>query len=88
MLYRIAQEAIHNTVKHARATTIDLSLTTHDGRIKLDIADNGRGFDASGTFPGHLGLVSMRERATRAGGDLTIDSSSGEGTRVRVEVPV
>jgi PAS domain S-box-containing protein len=88
MLYRIAQEAMHNTVKHARATTIELSLEARDDRLQLDIADNGRGFDSNGTFPGHLGLVSMRERATRAGGELTIESTPGVGTRVHVEVPV
>ncbi|HYI14168.1 MAG TPA: PAS domain S-box protein [Thermomicrobiales bacterium] len=87
MLYRIAQEAMHNTVKHARATTIDLRLTNDDGCLLLDIMDNGRGFDTSGSFPGHLGLISMRERAERACGTLTITSTPGSGTHVHVEVP-
>jgi signal transduction histidine kinase len=86
-LYRIAQEAMHNTVKHARATTIELRLAACDGRLLLDVIDNGRGFDADGSFPGHLGLVSMRERAARAGGTLSISSAPGNGTRVRVEAP-
>jgi len=86
MLYRIAQEAMHNTVKHARATAITVRLSTHDGSVTLDITDNGRGFDPNGTFPGHLGLISMRERAARAGGTLTITSAPGEGTSVTVQV--
>jgi PAS domain S-box-containing protein len=86
MLYRIAQEAMHNTVKHARATTIDLRLTTNNGRLLLDVIDDGRGFDTGGSFPGHLGLVSMRERAERAGGAVSVTSSPGSGTHVHVEV--
>ena len=87
MLYRIAQEAMHNTVKHARATAIELSFTTDDGRLLLDVTDNGRGFDSGGSFPGHLGLVSMRERAERVGGVVSISSTPGQGTRVHVAVP-
>jgi PAS domain S-box-containing protein len=87
-LYRIAQEAMHNTTKHARAATIDVRLAFRDGRVELAIADDGRGFDAEGTFPGHLGLTSMRERAVRLGGVCTIESALGHGTRVRVVLPV
>ncbi len=86
-LYRIAQEAIHNTVKHARAASIDLRLTESGRRLVLDIVDDGRGFDASGSFPGHLGLVSMRERAARIGGTVTVSSEPGTGTRIHVVVP-
>jgi signal transduction histidine kinase len=86
MLYRIAQEAMHNTVKHARATAIDLRLANDDGKLALEVIDDGRGFDPSGSFPGHLGLVSMRERATRLGGEVTITSAPGSGTAVRVTV--
>ncbi len=86
MLYRIAQEAMHNTVKHARASTIDLRLSSDNGCLTLDIVDDGRGFDTSGAFPGHLGLVSMRERAAGAGGTVSITSAPGSGTHVHVEV--
>ena len=87
VLYRVAQEAMHNTVKHARATTIDLRLSAEDGRLLLDVSDDGRGFDTDDSFPGHLGLVSMRERAERAGGTVSISSVPGNGTQVHVEVP-
>src|SRR5690606_33714417 len=56
MLYRIAQETLHNAVKHAQARTLRLSLWQRAGGIKLVISDDGVGFDPSGLFPGHLGL--------------------------------
>ncbi len=85
-LYRIAQEALNNTVKHAKATRVDLRLVCGEDGVALEIQDNGQGFDPSGSFPGHLGLRSMRERIERLGGALTIESAPGQGTRVRAEV--
>jgi signal transduction histidine kinase len=67
-LYRIAQESLHNIVKHARASTVALRLcapTPQTPVLALDIRDDGVGFDPTGAFPGHLGLRSMRERAAR-----------------------
>ncbi len=87
-LYRIAQEALNNTVKHARATRVTLRLAPDDGALLLEVRDDGRGFDPSAPFPGHLGLRSMRERAAALGGDISIESALGEGTRVRARVPV
>ncbi len=87
-LYRIAQEAMHNTVKHARATQVQLSLAREDGCVRLVVQDNGRGFDASGSFPGHLGMHTMRDRAERLGGTFEITSAPGEGVRIVVCVPV
>ena len=87
-LYRIAQEATHNTVKHARAERIDIRLTGDAGEVALDVEDNGVGFDTSADFPGHLGLRSMRERVARFGGTVEIDSAPGRGTAVRVRIPV
>jgi signal transduction histidine kinase len=87
-LYRIAQEALHNIVKHAEATRVDLSLTCRGAEVVLEVRDNGRGFDPAGDFPGHLGLKSMRERALRAGGLLSVRSSPGAGTTVRAVVPL
>lgn len=87
-LYRIAQEAMHNTLKHARATRIDLRLERTDAGIALDVRDNGSGFDASGAFPGHLGLRSMRERVKRLSGTLALESAPGQGTHVHVLVPM
>jgi signal transduction histidine kinase len=87
MLYRIAQEALHNTVKHARASRVELCLTQRPDGIELLIADDGVGFDPSGSFPGHLGLRSMRERAARHGASIEIESPPGTGVRTRVVVP-
>lgn len=86
-LYRIGQEAMHNTVKHARATTIELSLQATSDGIVLVVRDDGAGFDTGGSFPGHLGLRSMRERATRLGGDVKMESKPGHGTVVRARIP-
>jgi PAS domain S-box-containing protein len=87
-LYRIAQEALHNTVKHARAEAVDLKMECDPGCITLTIADDGAGFDPEGDFPGHLGLRSMRERAARLGGTLEIESAPGKGTRIRARIPL
>jgi signal transduction histidine kinase len=86
-LYRIAQESMHNTVKHAQARWIGLRLDTTASGLVLEIVDDGKGFDTSGSFPGHLGLISMRERMTNLGGTLTVDSQPGEGTTVRAQLP-
>jgi PAS domain S-box-containing protein len=66
-LYRVAQEALHNTVKHAEASRADLRLHLVDGKVSLEVRDNGKGFEATGSFPGHLGLHSMRERVRSLG---------------------
>ncbi len=85
---RIAQEAMHNTVKHARATHVRVALTCDDAALTLRIEDNGAGFDPTGTFAGHLGLRSMRERAAKLGGAIDIDSTPGAGARITVRIPV
>jgi signal transduction histidine kinase len=86
-LYRIAQEALHNIAKHARARVVDITLQSLPGGVRLEICDDGVGFDPLGDFPGHLGLKSMRERAERMGGQLHVDSAVGAGTRLRAEIP-
>jgi len=86
-IYRIAQEAMHNTVKHAHATHVDLRLEQTPGEIKMEIRDNGVGFDPTASFPGHLGLQSMRERVTNLGGTFQIESMPGQGTTLRACVP-
>jgi PAS domain S-box-containing protein len=86
-LYRIAQEALHNIVKHARARQVEMRLTTEQGLVSLEIDDDGIGFDARGQFPGHLGLQSMRERAESLGGSFIIKSFAGKGTRINVQIP-
>jgi signal transduction histidine kinase len=88
-LYCVAQEALSNTLKHAQATRVTVSLGQCNGRIALEISDDGRGFDP--TFArqgGGFGLRGVEERAAQWGGTLTIDSCPGQGTRIRVEVPL
>jgi PAS domain S-box-containing protein len=87
-LYRIAQEALNNIVKHARASRVEVRLELADGSVRLEIGDNGEGFDPQGEFPGHLGLRSMRERAEKAGGTLAVESTPGQGTRILIRIPV
>jgi PAS domain S-box-containing protein len=86
-LYRVAQEALHNTVKHARATNVKLKLEESPEGFTLGISDDGVGFDSRKEFPGHLGLKSMRERATRLGGALEVASEPGQGVRIIARVP-
>jgi signal transduction histidine kinase len=85
-LYRIAQEALNNTVKHARASRVEIYLRCLDGRtgIELSVRDDGRGFDAAEIAPDRLGLGILRERAQAIGAELEIRSQPGEGTRVGV----
>jgi len=86
-LYRIAQEALHNTVKHARAANVTIKLGRDFEGITLELSDDGVGFDANGDFPGHLGLKSMRERVSRQSGTLEIASGPGKGVRIFARVP-
>ncbi len=86
-LFRIAQEALNNTAKHARASHVELRLESAGEALVAEIRDDGAGFDAGGQFPGHLGLRSMRERASRLGGAVEIISSAGQGTIVRAMIP-
>ncbi len=81
-IYRVAQEAIENAVRHARAKTLSVHLV-HNGQTTLIVADDGIGFDVkSSASSGHFGLVGMRERAALAGGRLSVESQPGKGTRV------
>ena len=87
-LYRIAQEALNNVLKHAQAHAITLSLHQANGAIVLEVTDDGRGFAITTTQPrSGMGLRSMEERAAHLGGTFTVRSAPGAGTRVRVEVP-
>jgi signal transduction histidine kinase len=85
---RIAQEAMHNTVKHARATQVTLRLRQHNGALELEVEDDGRGFDPTQPYAGHLGLRSMRERAAKLGGEISMESAPGDGARIRVSIPL
>ena len=86
-LYRIAREALHNIVKHAHASTVLLRLNRQNDELVLEVRDDGRGFDPTGLFPGHLGLRSIQERATRLGGTCSLESTPTQGTRLCVRMP-
>jgi signal transduction histidine kinase len=86
---RIANEALHNALRHATPEHVLVALTSHDGQFQVEVTDDGIGFE-----PGraelrsrHLGLTSMEERARELGGRLEIRSSPGSGTTVRLQVP-
>lgn len=83
-LYRIAQEALNNVVKHAKPTQVTVSLRYVGGQVELVIADNGRGFDPAQVPPGRLGLDILRERAASIGASLQIASRPDQGTQVQV----
>jgi signal transduction histidine kinase len=89
-LLRIAQEALHNAVQHAHAGRVDVRLRRDDGRLLLEVEDDGVGFDpdAAELRSRRLGLTSMEERAQRLGGTLEIRSARGAGTTVRLETPL
>ncbi|WP_218146315.1 GAF domain-containing sensor histidine kinase [Geodermatophilus ruber] len=95
-LYRIVQEALHNVVKHARATEVDVRIArpAHGGGLQVEVVDNGCGGDPGtdpaprrGASQGSLGLVSMRERAERWGGRLRAGPRPFGGWRVEVVLP-
>ena len=84
-LYRVAQEALHNALRHAGASSVRVSLARTPRQVVLEVSDDGHGF-APDAPSGGLGLASMRERAAAAGGALTIRSTA-KGTTVRMTVP-
>jgi signal transduction histidine kinase len=85
-LYRIAQEALHNVVRHAQASTVTLRLAREDSHILLEVCDDGTGFDPESNFSGHLGLQSMKERVAELNGTLTIQSTPENGTTISVRL--
>lgn len=88
-VYRIADEAVTNAVRHAGAGAVAIGLGRVGGRLQLEVRDDGKGFDPRRhEANGHHGLVGMEERAAIAGGSLTIESQPGAGTVVRFEVEV
>ncbi|MFF3766560.1 GAF domain-containing sensor histidine kinase [Streptomyces sp. NPDC001922] len=86
---RVAQEALHNALRHSAADEVAVSLARHGQGAVLRVADDGRGFDPSAVRRAgrHLGLVSMRDRASGVGGGLTVESEPGRGTVIEMEVP-
>ena len=86
-LFAIGREALANVVRHAEATVAHIRVEATRDQVVVEISDDGRGFDPHDGHPGHFGLESMRSRAVEVGGRLTIASSPGWGTVVRVRVP-
>lgn len=92
-LFRIYQEALNNTLRHAQADRVQVTFRYHLEQVELSVSDNGRGFVVPRQWvnlarKGHYGLVGMRERAEALGGQLEVISAPGEGTRYTVRVPL
>jgi signal transduction histidine kinase len=87
-LFRVAQEGVTNALKHAQARRIEIILTFRPEAVELRVNDDGCGFDpAAGATNGHFGLRGMRERARALEAELTLDSTPGHGTRLRLTLP-
>ncbi len=86
VVLRVAQEALHNALRHSGASEVAAKLSHEGGRLVLTVHDNGSGFEHGETRG--LGLVSMRDRAESVGGRMSVESAPGRGTTVRVEVDV
>jgi signal transduction histidine kinase len=91
-LFRIVQEATNNVAKHSEASRVRLSFSYAQDVIRIVVSDDGKGFDMDGggarVFDDHVGLAGMRERVSLLDGEMSIDSNPGEGTTVRVEIPL
>ncbi|MEU8268769.1 GAF domain-containing sensor histidine kinase [Sphaerisporangium sp. NPDC049002] len=83
---RVAQEALHNALRHANASSIEVCLQTEGSRLRLEVSDDGEGFEVETPTTRGLGLLSMRDRAEAAGGSLLVSSEPGAGTTVRLDV--
>lgn len=88
-LYRIAQEVLNNSLKHAEANKVVVSLRAHDGQAELEITDNGKGFEYDAVKDhGGMGLNNIRERTESLGGNVSMISKPGAGTQIRLRVPL
>ena len=91
--FRVAQEALTNVAKHAKARHVTVELTTNDEQLHLSVRDDGVGFDVAGVrqqavLGASLGLLSMEERATLAGGGVQYHANPGQGAEVHAWFPV
>jgi len=90
-VFRICQEALSNVLRHAQAESVLVQMEADDRELRIDIEDDGKGFDPAGPGPGdrpHYGLLGIRERAEILGGTARIESSPGQGTHLTVRVPL
>jgi hypothetical protein len=91
MLFRVAQEALTNAIKHGHAQRVAVGLKASNAAVTLTVRDNGKGFDPSeqlARVTSQMGLRVMREMTVSAGGTFTLDSGRGKGTTVRVSLPL
>jgi signal transduction histidine kinase len=86
-IYRLVQEALTNTVKHAKASRVEIQVVEAERHVTVTVADDGIGFDPDAVADG-FGLLGMRERVTLVDGTLTVESGAGSGTTVRCRLPV
>jgi two-component system sensor histidine kinase UhpB len=91
-LFRIAQEAINNIVRHSQATFAEISLVQKEKRVVLNVVDNGLGFDPDSVMEKavqshHMGILGMQERAKLIGGSIELAATPGKGTRIQISVP-
>ena len=92
-IFRIVQEALRNVEKHAQASKVEVAVEFDEGKTRVSICDNGKGFDLGGSLAelprvGKLGLAGMQERARLLGGDMKIESEPGKGTSITIEAPI
>ncbi len=89
LVYHIAREGVMNSLKHARATDMWISVRETGDNIELELQDNGVGFDTNAPGPeGHFGMAMMRERAQVGGGTIEVESAPGEGATITVRFPI
>jgi signal transduction histidine kinase len=85
-VYRVAQEALSNAARHAAAGCVEVALATENGRVRLSVIDDGRGFDPAAVADTRYGLRGLRERAEMIGGELLVESTKDKGTKVALEM--
>jgi len=87
-VYRVVQEALTNCAKHSSATHVEIRVGQAEGQLRLEASDNGKGFSQDARVVAGLGILGMRERVAALGGELSIESAPGEGTRMWVRLPL
>lgn len=86
-IVRCFQEGIHNAIRHGAAKRMEVELSADDAHVRMEIADDGAGFDVAALVPRRTGISGLRERVEALGGAFRIDSAPGKGSRIRVELP-
>jgi NarL family two-component system sensor histidine kinase YdfH len=85
---RVVAEGLSNIARHAKAQHAWVKLVEENGRLEIEVRDDGLGFDPGAAAPGHYGLLGIREYARLAGGTMTVHSAAGEGARLTVQLPL